>query len=527
MNGTLALYNGVIHTLDPARPKAEAIGIVNGRVAAVGGDAEVRAAVGRSDGLDLRGRAVVPGLIDAHLHLLGLSLALAEIPLTGVRSIAEVVERVAARAWEAPPGRWLRGGGWNSNVLRDGRWPTRADLDRLVGAHPAALASQDHHSVWVNTRALEAAGITRDTPDPADGRIERDERGEPTGMLFEGAERLLRAALPEPDDSELQAALRAGTREANRLGLTGAHSMEDPRAFRALQALRADGDLTLRFYHSIQADCLDEAVALGVRTGFGDEWLRLGHVKLFADGALGSRTALMLAPYEGEPDNVGLAMWPREELRARIRRAAEAGIAPCIHAIGDAANRLVLDLYEEAQQDGLMRGLRPRIEHAQVLDEADIERFARLGVIASMQPIHCTSDMVGIDRWWGARGAGAYVFRRLGRGGAVLAFGSDAPVDNLSPLAGMHAAVTRQDAAGEPAGGWYPAERLSAEEALRAYTWGAAYASGEESQKGTLAVGKLGDLVVLSQDPLAVPGPEVLQTQVDLTVVDGSVVYSA
>lgn len=523
----LALYNGNIHTLNEDTPRAEAVGIVGGRILAVGSNDEVRAAIGAADSLDLRGRTVVPGLIDAHLHFLDLSLALTEVPLTGVRSIAEAVERVVAPARERPPDQWIVGSGWNANLLRDGRWPTKLDLDLQVSAHPVALSSQDHHSVWVNTRALEAVGIGRETPDPADGRIVRDGAGEPTGLLLEGARRLVREALPEPLPDQVQAALRAGVREANRLGLTGAHSMESPRAFAAFQRLRREGGLSLRLYESIPAAQLDQALALGLQTGVGDEWLRLGHLKIFADGALGSRTALMLAPYEGEPENTGIAMYPREAIRDLVRRAAAAGIATCIHAIGDAANRLVLDLYEEAGRDGLLRGLRPRIEHAQLLDPADSCRFAALGVVASMQPIHCTTDMAGVDRWWGERGRGAYPFATLRRGGARLAFGSDAPVDDLSPIAGIHAAVTRQNAAGEPAGGWRPEERLSADDALRAYTRGAAYASGEEELKGTLESGKLGDLVVLSQDILAVPGPEILDTRVEATVVGGEVVHGA
>ena len=527
MDGTLALYNGRVQTLNEAAPQAEAVGIVGGRIVAVGTDAEVRAAVGRADGLDLRGRMVVPGLIDAHLHFLSLSLALTEVQLTGVRSIAEAVERVAACARELPPGQWIVGGGWNANTLRDGRWPTKTDLDRHVSTHPVALASQDHHSSWINTRALEAAGIDHNTPDPAGGRIERGDRGEPTGLLFETAIGAVSKAIPAPSPDQVQRALRAGMRWANRLGLTGAHSMEDPDAFAALQQLRREGGLSLRIYESIPADLLDHAIALGVRTGFGDEWLRLGHLKIFADGALGSRTALMLAPYEGEPDNYGIGVRPREEIRDLIRRAGAAGIATCIHAIGDAANRMILEIYEEALADGLLAGLRPRIEHVQVLDRDDIGRLARAGVVASMQPIHCTTDMFGVDRWWGGRGSGAYVFETLRRHGTTLAFGSDAPVDDLSPIAGIHAAVTRQNAAGLPPGGWYPAERLSAYDALRAYTWGAAYASGEEALKGTLEVGKLGDCVVLSQDILAVPGPEILQTLVEATIVGGSVVYGA
>lgn len=525
MPRTFAVYNGNIHTLNPDAPHAEAAGIVEGRIVAVGSNADVRAAVGRADSLDLRGRTAVPGLIDAHLHFLSLSLALATVPLLGVAEIGAAVERAAARARATPPGQWITGGGWNYNVLKDNRWPTKADLDLQVSAHPVAFASQDHHSLWANTRALEAAGITRDTPDPADGLIMRDADGEPTGMLIEGAMGPVYRAIPEPTGDDIDAALRAGQREANRLGLTGAHSMEDPRAFSALQRLRAAGALTIRIYESIPADLLDHALALGIRTGFGDEWLRLGHLKIFSDGALGSRSALMLAPYNNEPENYGIAVRSKENIRDLIRAGAARGIASCIHAIGDAANRLLLDIFEEAKADNLGVGLRHRIEHSQLLTPTDIGRFAQLGVIPSMQPIHCTSDMFGIDRWWGDRGSFAYVFETLRRTGATLAFGSDAPVDDLSPIAGIHAAVTRQNARHEPAGGWYPAERLSAQHALEAYCLGAAYASGEERLKGSLEVGKLGDLTVLSQDLLATPGPDILGITVEATIVGGEVVY--
>jgi predicted amidohydrolase YtcJ len=522
-----AVYNGNIHTMNPAAPQAEAVGMIDDRIVAVGTNDEVRAALGGGESLDAAGRTIVPGMIDAHLHFLGLSLELARVQLLGVSSIGEAVGRVAARAHDTPPDEWISGGGWNFNFLHDNRWPTKLDLDLQVSAHPAALSSQDHHSLWVNSRALEAVGITRDTPDPEDGLIMRDADGEPTGLLIEGAMRPIREASPVPTPDGVEQALRAGMREANRLGLTGAGSMEGPDALAALQHLRARGGMTLRIYQSIPADLLDHAIGLGIRTGFGDEWLRLGHLKIFADGALGSRSALMLEPYAGEPDNHGIAVRTRENIRDLIRRGAEHRIASCIHAIGDAANRLLLDIFEEAEADGLGRGLRHRIEHAQVLTPQDIGRFARLRVIPSMQPIHCTSDMFGIDRWWGDRGSFAYVFETLRRSGAVLAFGSDAPVDNLSPLAGIHAAVMRQNAAGLPEGGWYPSERLSAYHALEAYCAGAAFASGEEALKGTIAPGKLGDLVLLSQDILAIPVPEILNTEVAATIVGGEVVYGA
>ncbi len=520
-----AVYNANIHTLNAAQPHAEAMGVMAGRIVVVGSNDDVRAIMGNSDGFDARGRTIVPGMIDAHLHFLGLSLDLNRVQLGGLTTIADGAALAGQRAAVTPPGEWVRGGGWNYNNFQDSRWPTKEDLDQQVPNHPVAFSSHDLHSLWVNSKTLELAGITRNTPDPVDGVIMRDANGEPSGMLLEGAMKAVREVIPQPTAEEKVEALRAGMRESNRLGLTGAGSMEQADALTALQKLRTAGEMTMRIYHSIPADSLDHALALGLRTGLGDEWLRLGHLKIFSDGTLGSRSASMLEPYAGEPDNYGIPVRTPENLRYLIRTAAANGIASCIHAIGDASNRLLLDIFEEAQADGLGPGLRHRIEHAQVLSPTDIGRFATLGVIPSMQPIHCTSDMFGIDRWWGDRGSFAFVFETLRRSGAVLAFGSDAPVDNLSPIAGIHAAVMRQNAAGLPAGGWYPAERLSTYHALEAYCSGAAYASGEENLKGTLEPGKLGDFVVLSQDLLTVPGEALLQVVVEATVVGGQVVY--
>jgi predicted amidohydrolase YtcJ len=527
MGGDLALYGGVVHTMVLGRPPASAVGVRRGRIAVVGTDAEVRAAMGPVDGLDLRGRTVIPGLNDAHLHLLMYSLARTELDLAGARSIAAVAELVAARAAATPPGGWIVAHGWHADRLAEGRPPTCHDLDPHTPAHPVALYSQDHHSCWLNSRALAAAGIGPATPDPPDGRIARDAHGLPTGLLLEGATRAVAAARPAPGPDEVLAALRAGIAALHRLGLTSATSMEGATAFTALQQLHAAGELTLRVYHAIPVEGLDAALALGIRSGLGDALLRLGHLKLFADGTLGSRTAHMLAPFTDEPGNCGLALLPYPELRALVRRAASGGIAPCIHAIGDAANRAVLDVYDEARRDGLLAGLRPRIEHAQLLDPEDRDRLAVLGVVASAQPLHCPLIIPAMERGWGVRGAGAFLFASLLRSGVTLAFGSDAPVADADPLAGIHAAVTRQVADGTPAAGWYPAERIDATAALRAYTVGAAYASGEEGAKGTLAPGMLGDLTVLSRDILAAPPSALRDTRVELTVVGGEVVYAA
>jgi predicted amidohydrolase YtcJ len=433
-----------------------------------------------------------------------------------------------------PAGAWLLGAGWRRNDFDDRRLPTAADLDAVVGDRPAVLQSHDHHSIWCNSAALALAGVTAETPDPDGGKLERDADGRLTGVLYETAEDLVMRHAPEPSEAEHDAALREALAALAARGITSVHNftggatLTDRRlALGALQRARAAGDLTLRVYQLISSDDLDAAIAIGLRTGLGDEWLRLGHLKLFADGALGSRTAWMAEPYEGEPENRGVAIHPPDRLRDLIERAARAGLAPAIHAIGDRANQEVLNIYEVGRREGwLPPALRPRVEHAQVLLPADLSRLARLDVIASMQPSHCTSDMIAADENWGERSRYAYAWNSLLEYNTVLAFGSDAPVEEPDVIAGLHAAVTRQRANGQPDGGWRPAECITAAEALWAYTLGAAYASGEEDVKGSLAPGMLGDVTVLSADPTALPGSELLDVQVEQTIVGGRVVYA-
>jgi predicted amidohydrolase YtcJ len=531
---SLVLFNGNVITMDRRRPRASAVGIRDGRVVAVGPDDEVRAELPGAEMIDLRGRTAVPGFIDAHIHLLAYGHSLSQVNLYGVATIAQAVAQAAAVAARLPAGAWLQGGGWRRNDLADQRLPAAADLDAAISDRPVVLFSHDHHSIWCNSVALALAGITAETPDPEGGKLERDGEGRPTGILYETAEALVLRHLPEPAEAEHDAALRQGLAALAARGhtsihnVTGGASLTDRRlALGALQRARAAGDLTLRVYQLISSDDLDAALTLGLRTGLGDEWLRLGHVKFFADGALGSRTAWMAEPYEGQPDNRGVAIHPVERLRELVERAARAGLAPAIHAIGDQANHEVLNIYAAGRREGwLPAGLRPRIEHVQVLLPDDVRRLAELDVIASMQPVHCTSDMLAADANWGARSRYAYAWSSLLERDTILAFGSDAPVEAPDPIAGLHAAVTRQRADGQPEGGWYPAERLTAEEALWAYTWGAAYAAGEETLKGSLAPGRLGDVTVLSADPTAVPGPEILGIQVEYTIVGGRVVFA-
>ena len=484
MKADLLLYNGTIYTLEPACPRATAVAIAGNRIVAVGDDKELqgRLALG-GEARDLQGRTVLPAFTDCHIHFLSYALRLRQINLAGLTSKEEVLARVTARAAEATPGRWLEGGGWDRNLWPDPSFPTRADLDRVAAGHPVALSSKCGHALWANSRALELAGITTDTPDPEGGEIVRHPAtGDPTGILKEQAIQLVRQAIPRPQPEEIEGAIRQTIPHLHRVGLTGIHDCEGAEAFTAFQRLASRGELKLRVLMHIPLKNL-ESVEAGLRPAptLENEMLRIGAVKMFADGSLGSRTAAMLEPYEEESDNRGIMVLSEGELKAVVKRACQAGIALAIHAIGDRATHAVLDAYEAHRSLWAEQGLRPRMEHAQLLTRDDIRRLGRLGVIASMQPTHCTADMEMVDLHWGARGAGAYAFRSLLDAGARLAFGSDCPVEDFSPLAGIHAAVTRRQADGFPGPqGWHPSERITLAEAVWAYTQGAAYASGEE-----------------------------------------------
>jgi len=470
----------------------------------------------------------VPGLTDSHIHFVEYALRLTRLDLSGIVSRAETVRRVAERARIARPGEWLLGGGWDRNLWEDPSFPTKEALDSVAPHNPVALSSKDGHSLWANSLALARAGVSAETPSPAGGEIERQPgTGVPTGILKERARRLVTNVIEKPGLEAIQAALKVAVANAQRAGLTGIHDCEDERAFAAFQELSNKGELGLRVLMHIPVKNLDDAIGLGLRTGFGNEKLRVGGVKMFADGALGSRTAAMLAPYQDEPLNLGIGVTSKEEMRELVSKASRAGISAAIHAIGDRANRDVLDVLEESRQSGQGMGLRHRIEHVQLLHPADVPRLAKLGIIASMQPVHATSDMDMVERHWGEeRGRGAYAWRSLLDAGTLLAFGSDCPVESLDPLAGIHAAVTRRRADGTPGPeGWHPEQRVTVQDAVRAYTLGAAYASGEEREKGSITPGKLADLVVLSRDIFVVPAMSILGTEVEATILGGQFVY--
>jgi predicted amidohydrolase YtcJ len=520
----LILYNAQIHTLDPRRPRATALAIQGGQIAAAGWDGEIRAlAEEKTAVLDLRGRVVLPGLIDAHLHFDWYAFSLQDVD-GETETLDECLQRVQARAQAAAPGQWILGYGWNQNVWKlPGDFPTSADLDRVAPANPVFLHAKSGHAAWANSAAMKAAGVSAETVERR-GQIQRDAHGQPTGIFLEDASELVSAHIPERAAAELAGAMEQAQANAWRAGLTGVHDFDGPRSLAAWQILRERGRLGLRVVKQIQGPWLRQALELGLRSGFGDDWIRLGGVKVFMDGALGPRTAAIFAPYEGEPANSGMALLDKEELYETAARAALGGLSMTVHAIGDKANHDVLDVYAMLRRDEPAGAapLRHRIEHVQLLHPDDYARLGRLNIIASMQPLHATSDMLIADRYWGRRSQGAYAWRTQLQAGAVLAFGSDCPVENFNPFWGIHAAVTRRRADGSPGPeGWYAEQRLTVEEAVRGFTLGAAYAGLMEHRLGSLEKGKLADLIVIDRDIFTCDPMDIKDTQVLGTMVGG------
>ena len=497
----LVLTGGEVITMRRDRPRAQALAIVGDRITAVGSDDEVRRFVGpRTRVIDLRGRTVTPGLVDAHCHLLGLGEALESLSVRGLDTVAAVAEVVARSARERPRGEWITGRGWDQNRFRPAVFPDHAALDAAAPEHPVALERIDGHALWLNARALRVAGITRATPDPAGGKILRDAAGDPTGVLVDHAMDLAARALPAASPATRARRIERAAALAVSLGLTGVHEMGiDDETASVYRALAREGKLPLRVYAYLAgAGRVDSLPSRKPdRDEAGTAVFVLRGIKLFADGALGSRGAALLAPYRDDPGNTGLVLTSAEDLARAARIAAESGFQLAVHAIGDRANRAVLEAFAAA---GSGHDLRFRVEHAQVLAPEDMPRFAALGVVASMQPTHATSDMPWAEARLGpARIRGAYAWRSILDTGAHVAFGSDFPIEDPSPLLGIHAAVTRQDDRGEPAGGWTPSERITLEEALRAFTVEPAWASFSEAQRGVIAAGKVADLTVFDR----------------------------
>ena len=527
---SILYLNGNIYTMDAAQPRAQAMAIdsASGRILAVGDNDEVRRNADRhAELVDLRGRTVLPGFIDAHIHLLDAAYRAHHIDATGCINEDAVADLVRQRAAQTPPGQWILGGQWDKNLWPGQQFPGRASLDAAAPAHPVALWSKDGHLLWVNSLALQRAGITAETPEPSNGAILRDGADNPTGILQEEeATGLVYRVIDRRDPVLTRALTQRILKELQRCGITAIHDIEGRDALRLFQQLCDEGELGVRVRMILPRHVLPELRAIGLQAGFGDDMLRLGGIKIFADGTLGSQTAAMLQSFENNPGNRGILTIPEQEMKETVRAAAEMGISIAIHAIGDRAARVALDAIEQARGFAIGHGrLRYRLEHVQLIAPEDLRRMRRLGVIASVQPFHAVADRDIAERYWGKRHRRAYAYRTMQQMGIPLAFGSDAPVEIFDPLRILYAATTRNDSATPQRPPWLPDQALPVAQALWAYTLGAAYASAEEESKGSLSVGKLGDAVVLREDILSMPQEKMAENGVQATILGGKIVY--
>jgi len=505
-----------------------------GRVKATGKLSQLQGQAKGAHRIDAQGKVLMPGLIDAHGHISDLGLTRRQLELRETPDLAAALAAVKAYAAQRPDAAWLLGSGWNQAIWKLGRFPTAQELDSAESQRPVWLTRVDGHAGWANSRALHLAGITRDTPDPAGGRIERLPNGEPSGVLVDAATDLMDRHVPPPSALELSAALAQAQQELLSLGLTsvtdaGINNADDL----LLREMAQSGRLQLRI--DGMARITDEALMKRLRASgpvqpMADGLYSLRAIKVFADGALGSRGAALLAPYSDAPESRGLLFQSEAELTAQIRPFVEQGFQINVHAIGDAANHQVLGAFEAMTRvfGAKSRALRHRIEHAQVIALSDIPRFAKAGVIASVQPVHATSDMnMAEDRVGKVRIQGAYAWQGLLKSGARIACGSDFPVEEPTPWAGLYAAITRQDAAGQPPGGWYGNQVMTRVEALACFTTWAAYAAHREDDTGSLTPGHRADFILVDRDPLTVPAQDILGTKVVQTWVGGRLVYAA
>jgi hypothetical protein len=524
------LISGRLWTGDPARPRAAALAIAGDRIVAVGTDAEIARYAGPATArVDLRGRFVSPGFNDAHLHF----LVLETVDLADVFAVEEIQRRIRAYADAHPGLAWVTGRGWMYGAFPGGL-PHRRLLDAVVADRPAFMLGYDGHTAWANSKALETAGVTRDTPDPEHGTIVRDASGEPTGVLKEAAMRLVRGKVPPPTDEELYHALKRRLDQAASYGLTSVQNASYPAAeIPVFERVMAEDGLKVRFYWAMpfvkDLSAADLAGYKAMRTKYAGPLFKFGAVKGLIDGVVESRTAAMLEPYVG--GGTGQLNWTPEDLDRTVAFYDKEGFQIFLHAIGDRAIRMALDAYERAAKVNGTSGRRHRVEHVEVPTRADIARFKPLGVIASTQALFANPDRNTLEVYavnlGPDRASRAMAFRALDEAGAVQAFGSDWPVFSMEVLRGIYCALTRTTPEGTPAGGWQPQERIAAEAALRHFTRDAAYASFEEQRKGTLAPGMLADLVVLSDDILSIPAERILKTRVLLTVMGGRETYRA
>jgi hypothetical protein len=536
----LVVLNGKVWTVDPAKPRAEAVAVVGDRIAAVGSNEEIKKWVGpNTRTIDARGKTVLPGMIDAHVHFVTGGFDVGGVQLKDAKTPEEFARRIGEFAKSRPKGEWIEGGTWDHENWPGAPLPTRALIDKLTPDNPVFVSRYDGHMALANSLALKLAGVTRDTPVPAGGEIVKDANGEPTGALKDAAMSLVDRVIPPPGEEQQTRAVKAALAEAARFGVTGVHDISSTSDVRIYQQLLARGELTTRIYCLTPIQQWEAPARTGIRSKFGNDFLHVGALKGFADGSLGSTTALFFAPYLDAPNTSGLPsqmMFPEGNMLKMALGADAAGLQLAIHAIGDKAIRGILDIYAEVekqhgQRDGANGNYpnaqrRWRIEHAQHMHPDDFVKFAKLGVIASMQPYHAIDDGRWAEKRIGhERGKTTYAFRTFLDKGVKLAFGSDWTVAPLNPMTGIYAAVTRATLDGKNPGGWYPEQKISLAEAIEAYTMGSAYTEFADKEKGSITVGKFADIVVLDADLFAIAPEKIKDAKVLRTILGGRVVF--
>jgi len=527
----LVLVNGKIWTVDDRRPEVGAVAVLGNRIAAVGSNEEIRKWIGANTKvIDLQGKRVTPGFNDSHVHFLDGGMGLASVQLRDARTPEEFRDRIRDFAAKLPKGRWILNGNWDHENWTPPALPTRRLIDAVTPDNPVFINRLDGHMCLANSLALKLAGVTRETPDPPGGTIVRDADGEPTGVLKDAAMNYVYKVIPSPSEEVMAEAIRAALASAAENGVTSVQDMSaSPDVFGVYQKLLANNELTVRVYGLQPLSEWGRLARAGIRAWFGNDRLKIGGLKGFADGSLGSTTALFFEPYLDAPKTSGLPsdeMFPEGKMLNNILGADRAGLQIAVHAIGDKANKTILDIFAEVGKRNGPRDRRLRIEHAQHLRPEEIKRFGAERVIASMQPYHAIDDGRWAENRIGPnRAKGTYAFRSLLDAGATLAFGSDWFVAPMEPLKGIYAAVTRRTLDGKRPQGWVPEQKITVAEAVRAYTMGSAYAGGDEKIKGSIEVGKLADLVALSADIFKIDPVEIEKTKVVMTIFDGKVIY--
>ena len=534
----IIVTNARVYTVNAKQPWAEALAVRGDKIVAVGDKAAIEHYRGKETKvIDAQGRLVLPGFTDCHIHFMEGSLGLTQVDLNGASSVAEIQKRVKAYADSHPTEPWIEGMGWTYPTFKPSGMPDKKILDEVVSDRPVFLSAFDGHSSWANSKALAVAGIDRNTPDPANGKIVRDEHGEATGAFKEAAGDLIGAKIPKPTHQQRIDALRKGIHEANKVGLVRVHSAGGDFQYLDLyDELRKNGELSVRFYVAyfldppgLTADINQKIDA--ARKQYDDDWISGGVVKTMLDGVVEAHTAAMLEPYSDDPSQTGKLFWDVGQYQSAIADLDRRGYQIFTHAIGDKGVRTALDAYQHAEEVNHTKDARPRIEHIETISAQDIERFGKLGVIASQQPLHSYPDDDTLNIWsrniGPERATRPWVWRSIAQKGGVLAFGSDWPVVTLNPWHGVQTAVTRQTREGEPAGGFVPQQRLSLEDTIRAYTLGAAFAGRREKTEGSLEPGKLADFIVVDRDLFKIEPSEIHQTNVLLTAVGGKVVYES